>query len=141
MGIRKDSIQTAIDTNLASGKTPKISPADHREVAQGIVNFIDNRIVTNTQGAIFAGSHQFQTGGVSDIKVTIPLGTTINNSDSDYIVVGCLTSTTTASENCRYFYTIRNRTTTQFDLLLRAINPASANLTFEYLLYTKEEVQ
>ena len=139
MGIRKDSIQTAITTNLASGKTPKISPTDHREVAQGIINFIDNRIVTNAQGAIFAGSYAFQTGGVSDKKVTIPLGTTV--SSADYVVVGCFTSTTNASENCRYFYTIRNRSTTQFDLLIRARNPASANLTFEYLLYTKEEVQ
>ena len=138
--VRKTAISASIDTNLASGKPGKITPTDHREVAQGIINYIDNRILTNAQGSIFAGSYSFTTAAnTPDYRFTVPLGTTVD--DPDYIVVGCITSATASTNNCRYFHTIKNRGTTSFELLLRAINPAASNLTFEYLLFSKEEIQ
>lgn len=153
MGVRKDSIQTLIETNLSSSKDPKITPADHREVVQEVINYIDNRLVTNPQGVIYAGSVQIAMGvDQSYWKVTVPLGTTLPSTVLDYVVVGCFTAPTAkpGAVNCRCSYTIRNRTSTQFDILLTARNPLTAaqnnnsaviNLTFEYLLYLKEEVQ
>ena len=136
--VRKTSIQTLIDTNLATGKTPKISPADHRVVAQEIVDYIDNTVLTTTQGVAFAGSYNFSTNGAADYKFTVTLGTTV--ATPDYVVIGCITSAISNTNNCRYFYTIKDRGVSQFDLLLRARNPATANLTFEYLLFAKEEI-
>ena len=137
---RKNSIQSLIDTNLASGKPTKITSADHNEVAKDIINFIDNRIITNTQGSIFAGSYAFFAANAHNYRFLVTFGTTINTSP-DYVVVGCITSQTQSTNNCRYFYTIKNRTTTSFELLLRAVSPSTAHLVFEYLLYSKEEIE
>lgn len=140
--VRKESIQTLINTNLATAKTPKISPADHRPVAQGIINYIDNRFLTNTQGVVFAGSYTIGTNvGGADYEFTVPFGTTIDS--VDYIVVGCITSTTVGTNNCRFSWMVRDRSTAQFTLLLRALNPATptSTLTFEYLLVSPDEVQ
>jgi hypothetical protein len=140
--VRKTAIQTLIDTNLATAKTPKISPTDHRPVAQGIINYIDNRFLTNTQGVIYAGSYNIGTNvGGPDYEPVVSFGTTVDS--TDYIVVGCITSVTAHNYNSRFAWMVRDRTTTQFTLLLRAINPVTPTsaLTFEYLLVSPNEIE
>lgn len=139
--VRKTAIQTLINTNLATAKTPKISPADHRPVAQGIINYIDNRFLTNPQGAIFAGSQVLGTIGGVDYEIPILFNTTIDI--LDYIVIGCITCPIAHTNNARNFWMVRDRSTTQFTLLLRNVNPVAptAALTFEYLLVSPNEIE
>lgn len=137
--IRKQSIQTLIDTNLASGKTPKISPADHVPVAKGIINYIDNRILTRPDGLIFAGTSDTWTLGSHDYQKTILFNTSVDI--TDYVVIGCLISTTRGDTNCRYFWQARDKTTTQFTLNLFARYPQPCSLSFEYILFSPDEIQ
>ncbi len=140
--VRKTAIQTLINTNLATAKTPKISPADHRPVAQGIVNYIDNRFLTNTQGVIFAGSQVLGTLGTAyDYSIPVPFNTTIDI--LDYVVIGCITCPVVHTNNTRYYWMVRDRSTTQFTLLLQARYAATATaaLTFEYLLVSPNEIE
>jgi len=59
---RKDAISAQIDTLLASGKTQKISAYDHRTVATSIVNYIDNRILTQVLLLLAVGQIEMPTG-------------------------------------------------------------------------------
>lgn len=135
---RKESIQDLINTNLSSSKSPKIAPADHNPVAKDIINYIDNRYITNTSGAIVVGSKNLVLGGDQYYSIVVDLGTTVDS--LDYIVVGCFISPTEGTDNCRYAWSVRDRNTSQFTLLLRARNPRPTTVTFEYLLISPNEI-
>lgn len=131
-------IQDLITTNLATSKVPKISPADHRPIALGIVNYIDNRALVGNSGVVFAGSKVFTTGRGDD-NILVEFGTEVDT--TEYVVVGCITATSVGYDKTMKFWMIRDRSTTSFRLLLRQVTGAPvATLTFEYLLFAEDEV-
>jgi hypothetical protein len=132
-------IQNLITTNLASGKDPKISPADHRPVSLEIIDYIDNRVLKGNNGVVFAGSKNFQTGNADD-RILVEFGTGV--ATPDYTVIGCITSTSVGSNKPVKFWMVSDKTTTSFILLLRQVGgaPAVTSLTFEYMLFANDEV-
>ena len=132
MATQKDTTLALINANIVSPKTPKISPADHREVSLAIVGCIDNRfIIAGTQ--VLARLAQY------DQKFTV----TFNTIDTTlYTVVwGISTPTIGTYVNCANNITIKDKGTTQFDVLMRARDRPNipVNLTFEYALFRVTE--
>jgi hypothetical protein len=134
MATQKDTTLALINSKIVSPKTPKISPADHREVSLAIVDCIDNRFIR-------AGTQLLQRDRNPDQKFTI----TFNEINTPYytVVWGISTPTIGISwENCANYITIKNKGTTSFEVLMRSYNyptPANTSLTFEYALFRVAE--
>lgn len=133
------ALQNLITTNLASGKDPKIAPADHRPVTLGIIDYIDNRVLTGNNGVVFAGSQTFQTG-LADNRIQVDFGTEL--ATPAYTVIGCITSTGIGPDKPLKSWMVSDRTTTSFILLLRQVTGGQplTTLTFEYMLFSQDEV-
>lgn len=148
--LRVSEIRNLIETNLSSSKDPKISPADHRPISLGIIDYIDNRVLTGNNGVVFGGSvtlplawpyADYYAGyGTPDGKVPVVFGTQV--ATPNYTVIGCLTATVLGDYNSRYFWMVSERTTTSFQLLLRAkyIMRPAPSLTFEFILFSNDEL-
>ena len=131
-------IQNLITTNLASGKDPKIRPADHRPVSLETIDYIDNRVLKGSNGVVFAGSKGFQTGNADD-RILVEFGTGVAH--ANYTVIGCITSPSIGTDKPVKFWMVSDKTTTSFILLLRQIGGAPVtSLTFEYMLFSNTEV-
>lgn len=131
-------IRNLIETNLSSSKSPKISPADHRPISLEIVDYIDNRVLTGNNGVVFAGSMNFRTGNADD-RIPVEFGTDVGV--PDYTVIGCITSTGLGTDKACKSWMVSDKTTTSFVLLLRQVsNSVNQNLTFEYMLFSNDEI-
>ena len=132
MATQKDTTLALINAKIVSPKTPKISPADHREVSLAIVDCIDNRF-------IIAGTQLLARTTAADQKFTIAF----NTIDTPYytVVWGISTPTIGTYVNCANHVMIKDKGTTQFDVLMRSRDGlnASVNLTFEYALFRVTE--
>jgi hypothetical protein len=130
MATQKDTTLALINTNIVSAKTPKISPADHREVSLAIVDCIDNRFIR-------AGTQQLQRNRNPDQKFTITFDQI--NTPFYTVVWGISTPTIGISwANCANNVTIKDKGTSSFDVLMRSydwLTPADTSLTFEYALF------
>jgi len=118
-----------INTNIVN-KPAKISPADHREVSQAMVGCIDNTF-------LIAGTQALVRINTPDQKFTIVFNAidTIN-----YTVVYSISSATVFANNAANFITIKDKGTTQFDVLMRSVSQTpTANITFEYALFRTSE--
>ena len=128
MASQKDTVLALINTNIVSGKTPKISPADHRQVSLAIVDCIDNRF-------LIAGT-QVLARAASDDQIFTIVFNTIN--ETEYTVVwGISTATVGTYVNCANNIMIKDKGTSSFDVLMRAYDRPNVpvNLTFEYALF------
>jgi|688.fasta_scaffold01359_32 hypothetical protein len=129
MATQKATTLALINTNIVN-KPAKISPADHREVSQAMVGCIDNRF-------LIAGTQALVRIDTPDQKFTIVFNAidTIN-----YTVVYSISSATVFANNAANFITIKDKGTTQFDVLMRSVNQTpTANITFEYALFRTSE--
>ena len=129
MATQKATTLALINTNIVN-KPAKISPADHREVSQAMVGCIDNRF-------LIAGTQALVRINTPDQKFTIVFNAidTIN-----YTVVYSISSATVFANNAANFITIKDKGTTQFDVLMRSVNQTpTANITFEYALFRTSE--
>lgn len=117
-------VKDLINTNLASGT--KITAEKHREVENAIVSLIENKIFLY-KGNHFVGdptsSDSFQT-------ITFPsVGT------SNYLVVGSLVSNgSNYDDDNDVIWSIKDKTSTSFKLLLRELAARTQNLNFNYAL-------
>jgi hypothetical protein len=130
MATQKATTLALINTNLATAKTPKISPADHREVSQAMVGCIDNRF-------LIAGTQALVRTSAANQKFTI----IFNTIDTPiYTVIYSISSATVNANNAANYITIKDKGITQFDVLMRAVNQTpTANITFEYALFRTSE--
>ena len=129
MATQKATTLALINTNIVN-KPAKISPADHREVSQAMVGCIDNRF-------LIAGTQALVRINTPDQKFTIVFNAidTIN-----YTVVYSISSATVFANNAANFITIKDKGTTQFDVLMRSVSQTpTANITFEYALFRTSE--
>lgn len=129
MATQKATTLALINTNIVN-KPAKISPADHREVSQAMVGCIDNRF-------IIAGTQALVRTSAADQKFTIIFNTidTVN-----YTVIYSISSATVFANNAANYITIKDKGTTQFDVLMRAVSQTpTANLVFEYALFRTSE--
>ena len=129
MATQKATTLALINTNIVN-KPAKISPADHREVSQAMVGCIDNRF-------LIAGTQALVRTNTADQKFTI----TFNAIDTvEYTVVYSISSPTSNANNAANFITIKDKGTSQFDVLMRAVDQTpTANITFEYALFRTSE--
>lgn len=128
MATQKDTTIALINANIVSPKTPKISPADHREVSLAIVDCIDNRF-------IIAGTQVLARNTNRDQKFTIVFSTI---DTTEYTVMWGISTTTIGTYvNCANIVMIKDKGTSSFDVLMRAYDGlnSSVNLTFEYALF------
>lgn len=129
MATQKDTTLALINANIVSPKTPKISPADHREVSLAIVDCIDNRF-------IIAGTQVLARQIFADAKFTVVFSTI---DTTEYTVVwGISTPTVGTWANCANTVMIKDKGTSSFDVLMRSYDynlPTPVNLTFEYALF------
>jgi hypothetical protein len=95
-----------------------------------MVGCIDNRF-------LIAGTQALVRIDTPDQKFTIVFNAidTIN-----YTVVYSISSATVFANNAANFITIKDKGTTQFDVLMRSVNQTpTANITFEYALFRTSE--
>lgn len=126
MPLSKAAIETLIDTNLADFSN--ILPTKHREVEHAILDYATNRVIgsgTYTIGDA-VGTDSVRTISFTDV------GT------SAYIVTGSLVSNSTSSnDDDDVFWSIKNKTSNSFQLLLREVAGVTQNLDFDYVLISK----
>lgn len=126
MPLSKAAIETLIDTNLADFSN--ILPTKHREVEHAILDYATNRVIgsgTYTIGDA-VGTDSVRTISFTDV------GT------SAYIVTGSLVSNSTSSnDDDDVFWSIKNKTSSSFQLLLREVAGVTQNLDFDYVLISK----
>lgn len=126
MPLSKAAIETLIDTNLADFSN--ILPTKHREVEHAILDYATNRVIgsgTYTIGDA-VGTDSVRTISFTDV------GT------SAYIVTGSLVSNSTSSnDDDDVFWSVKNKTSSSFQLLLREVAGVTQNLDFDYVLISK----
>jgi len=130
---RKDQITTQIDTLLASSKTPKISPLDHRTVATNIINYIDNRILT--AGAVTLNSWANR-DTLHYVPFTSPVSTT------NYIVIASPSTAVGSTGMSRTVTTIRSRGLAGFYITGATYNGFSVGgvtVLLEYIIIADNE--
>ena len=127
-------IKTQIDSLLASGKTAKISPGDHRTVATSVINYIDNKVVA-------VGSQMIGGWGDRDsiryISFPSPL-----NTGGNYFIVGSFSTPVGSTNMCRTHAVYKDKSDTGFTLLGMSPAPVGGiSVLFEYILFAYEEQQ
>jgi len=130
---KKDQIATQIDTLLASSKTPKISPLDHRTVATGIINYIDNRILT-------AGAVTLNNWANRDALHYVPFTSPVNT--ANYIVIASPSTAVGSTNMSRTVTTIRGRSLAGFYITSATYNGYSiggVTVLLEYIIIADNE--
>jgi hypothetical protein len=126
----KAEIQALIDTKLASGT--EILASEHREVETALLNYLDGVIasVPVAKGTVPVGN---VAAPVSTI--TVPFSASLDT--ADYIVAGSLVSLGDISQDTTCWWTVRNKSTSGFSLIVREGGNFTQNLQFDYVVFKK----
>lgn len=123
----KAEVQALIDLKLANGS--EITAIEHREVETALLNFIADSspilkatyVVGDVSGTDVTKTVMFSDLGTSNYIVTGSLISKSANFDSDNDVI----------------WSIKNKTSNSFQLLLREVSGQGQNLDFDYVIFKK----
>lgn len=123
--------KTELEAYMASklADASDITALEHREVENAVIQFIVDNL------PILKGTYVVGDATGTDSTRTVSFA---DIGTSNYIVTGSFVSKSASyNDDDDVFFTIKNKTSTSFQLLLREVAGVTQNLDFDYIIYKK----